>query len=1803
MTKKKRKWYVKFLIHVMLFTLIVSSMPLHVLAETESKKHENLILEETKKKEKEASNIAQETPQEIIEERSETSKIFDNKDGTYTQKIYQDPIHIKKGDEWKEISPELIKSPQKAVVTENTQLSATFKSKMEKGEYVQFEKDGHKVKYSLLEASGEQGKVKVTDVPSIFEGNTIWHKGIFPKIDLRSITFNTTVKEDIVLHGYTGHNIFSYKLDTALTPKINKDGSISFTDKSDTEIFVLPKPIMTDSAVHPESGESQQSEKVSYKLEKQEDNSYHLTLTADKDWLKAPERKYPVYIDPTITIENSSNAYVSDIAKGTNYSGAKLWDSGQGAFTLKVGKYDSSTGNNHAYIKHDVSSFQHAVIQEATLNMYAIWHYYGNTPNAVWLDEVNGGWNPSALTWNNKPSTTNLTQVNVGRGQWAKFNVTKTVQSWVNGTKNNNGFMLHTNANGITHWKKFVSSENSTNAPYLSITYSYSQPTGPTATTYSNGPGSGTGYFDVKWDAVPGATGYKVAIFNGYEYEYIPVGNVTSWSSKGKKLWPTKEEIEKGAFSLHLDGKGEEVAFDPAPVYQNAFAAGSPFGDYGNEHKYWIRIVAEYPSGDSPLSAGTTVYMPMETLKAPLGGAYPNLSGSDTGYINLSWESVPSAAGYKVWIYNGKEYEAFDVGNVTNWTTQNQNIWPTLTEITAGAYKLHSDKKGTDLALDPSPVYKNSGGAYPNYKNYWFRVTAYSKDGHRESQISEAFMPVFSKTDWLGMKDYWPSIAVIGGSVNASNGNFIMDETDIQLDGRGPGVSINRTYNSQDTGTGLFGTSWFSSIEESVKEDESKNILFTEADKGTIVFTRLGENQYQSPTGIFLEVKKTAEGFEIKGKDQSVTYFSKEGKLLKEKDTHGNEVSYQYTGGKLQTITDASGRKFIFTYSGDLVSKITGPENRTVTFEYDNKHLVGSTTPSGKAYRYGYEGGKLRYTYDPKHTDATPYKTTYTYENDKLVKVTDPLGKETTIAYNDGVREATVTDSKGVKDLYTYTAAGNPEKTVVDTAGLKLTTTFEYQANNLTKTIHPNDQGKRVSESYTYDGNGNILTSTDTIGTEKFEYNKNNDVKKATDTEGKETTVAYSGVDPVSETEIAGKVSSVSRFDSFGNLITSSGDLTTSHNQLMVPGFETDLLDKYGVGWNIWKSNNEAGSMERDNSLRAPEIGGNYSLKLTSKPSANQKGHVMAYQDFGIEPNKAYTISSFIKTAGVRNGGAFFNISFVDRDGNTYRWIDNRSNQVPGTTDWTERQMTFTADSKAYIARLHLQLEEQVGTSANEVGTAWFDNVQVEESPVSSSFNPIMNSSFERTMNDMGVFPHWEWSCSNGCEPNNLGYGGFDGEFSILMQRASTSDPTKSYKQQVNVNQDKAKPLTLTGMSKAENVLHTGGVKESKDYAISAYYTFQDGTTGEAHAMFPTGTHEWNRSAVVINETKPIKTIDVTVSYKGAHTGKAWFDTIRLLEGSILTRQEYDPNGNFVTAVYDEENRKVSFTYDEYGKKLSEIDQANNTKKYEYNADSQLTKTILANGTSVAYTYDHNGNTTEKLITANGKTQKVTYEYDVDNKPLVFKDALGRTVTNTYDANANLASTKTPNGNLIELTYDAANRLTENKRDGQVAYSFQYDANSNETKVTDSVNNITRDKVYDVGNRITSMTDRNGTVSWSYYDKTFKLKETKIAHGSYQNTTSYVYDQLNQNTEVKDGDKTYRFDYDEYGNVRTYTSSNGIGTAFHYDHTKKVDLLSIGDQQGNSLLHETYKYDADSNRTNIIRTKDGKTEETTYKYD
>ncbi|WP_264158679.1 RHS repeat-associated core domain-containing protein, partial [Bacillus pacificus] len=142
----------------------------------------------------------------------------------------------------------------------------------------------------------------------------------------------------------------------------------------------------------------------------------------------------------------------------------------------------------------------------------------------------------------------------------------------------------------------------------------------------------------------------------------------------------------------------------------------------------------------------------------------------------------------------------------------------------------------------------------------------------------------------------------------------------------------------------------------------------------------------------------------------------------------------------------------------------------------------------------------------------------------------------------------------------------------------------------------------------------------------------------------------------------------------------------------------------------------------------------------------------------------------------------------------------------------------------------------------------------------------------------------------------------------------------------------------------------------------------------------------------------------------------------------------------------------------------------------------------------------------------------------------------------------------------------------------------------------------------DKADRVTSATDsRGGKVDWAYHDKanskTEKLKEQTITQGGYTNKVSYDYNMLDQNIRVTDGSQTYRFDYDDQGNVRTYTTGNGSGSTFNYDHANKIKDLVVG-TSNSILLSERYEYDQAGNRTKIKHEgAGGKVTEINFVYD
>ncbi len=152
-------------------------------------------------------------------------------------------------------------------------------------------------------------------------------------------------------------------------------------------------------------------------------------------------------------------------------------------------------GTNRTYIKFPGLSelSQNATIKSAKLSLYGVSSgvaapqgnsyypaspYYSYGDNKTWLKRVLGDWDESTITWNNKPATTDLNQVEVpaSTSQW-NFNVldidvTQLVRDMISNNQRY-GFVLQLQNEAIYRSIIFASSEvsDATKRPKLVVVY------------------------------------------------------------------------------------------------------------------------------------------------------------------------------------------------------------------------------------------------------------------------------------------------------------------------------------------------------------------------------------------------------------------------------------------------------------------------------------------------------------------------------------------------------------------------------------------------------------------------------------------------------------------------------------------------------------------------------------------------------------------------------------------------------------------------------------------------------------------------------------------------------------------------------------------------------------------------------------------------------------------------------------------------------------------------------------------------------------------------------------------------------------------------------------------------------------------------------------------------------------------------------------------------------------------------------------------------------------------------------------
>ncbi|WP_405527289.1 hypothetical protein OG426_33225 [Streptomyces canus] len=155
------------------------------------------------------------------------------------------------------------------------------------------------------------GVDEATAAPGQAEGSTLTYEDVRPYSDVEFVAGSDSVKETLVLKDADAPTEWRFPLELAgLKAQIDEHGNVIFVDADGTVRAWTPAGWMQDSNFAPDSNEGDISSGVTYSLA-EEAGQQILVVKLDKEWLGAPERVFPVRVDPSVkSVDATSGTYV-----------------------------------------------------------------------------------------------------------------------------------------------------------------------------------------------------------------------------------------------------------------------------------------------------------------------------------------------------------------------------------------------------------------------------------------------------------------------------------------------------------------------------------------------------------------------------------------------------------------------------------------------------------------------------------------------------------------------------------------------------------------------------------------------------------------------------------------------------------------------------------------------------------------------------------------------------------------------------------------------------------------------------------------------------------------------------------------------------------------------------------------------------------------------------------------------------------------------------------------------------------------------------------------------------------------------------------------------------------------------------------------------------------------------------------------------------------------------------------------------------------------------------------------------------
>ncbi|MCB1055040.1 MAG: Ig-like domain-containing protein, partial [Acidobacteria bacterium] len=1009
------------------------------------------------------------------------------------------------------------------------------------------------------------------------------------------------------------------------------------------------------------------------------------------------------------------------------------------------------------------------------------------------------------------------------------------------------------------------------------------------------------------------------------------------------------------------------------------------------------------------------------------------------------------------------------------------------------------------------------------------------------------------------------------------SGEMTRSATDLAVAGRGLDFAFSRTYRSQTLGAGPLGPGWDFAYHQRLRELPDGNVELYDGRGRRELFERVageaGATRYTAPTGWFVSLEKSDQGWLLHDSGNNLLRFDTWGRLasladaFKQDDDTGNEMRFVYdAASNLTRIVDSLGRIYRLSYddAGRLV-ELEDFDGRVVTYDYDaiGGQLVAvtlpavtvgeSTFPSGRKTEYGYqapESGSLALSLasrdnlakekDPRPVTWLEVTMTDADSDGRKDEVTAFTwgGDGGSVAYDFTARQATVTNRRGHTSVVEHDTDGHP--TSYQDPGT-FTWTWTYDAEGL-PTLATTPLSRTMAYSYQTDcagmplaspsrrGRGNLthtvtspepdnpigVNGSSPLVTTCAEYDTTtNQPVRTVDARGTVTVIARDRGKPTSITEAFGTAlarETTVAYDTAGRPVSV---VEPTGRQTSLAYFESGESDGY---------------------LRQSVVDPS-NLALTTRYETDARGNVTAVIDSrGARHEQVWNEADWRVSATQAASGTSEGASSQPALGYETQWLYDAAGEVVeiqspyGLTGSAHTRETFTYGPLGEVTQHQREIEP---------GGAL----------VTESFTYDKNRNLAAHEREEGQLSSYSYS------PRDL-----------VTERVMALGEPEQVNETFSYDGEGRQTGRLDPRGKAWQQLYDGfgRVAVSVDpLSHRRVHQYDDG-----------GLPTMAQRLVSMGASEPLAETRWTYDALGRRTketGKLWDGTTPYGSASNVT----------TSFVYDGLDGVVSMT-DPLGREMT----------YGYDTAHRLDRSTDPAGNVTDLTLDAAGNattTTVHEVKPDGGTVDVvsTAVYDALGRPVVVKDGLGNATKTEWDARSQARRVTDPEGYLTSYTYDGLDRQLRVDRPEGISEIATYDDSGRLLTYADALGHTTS-YTYDALDRLLSRTypdstvharayqddllstatDANGSVVSHVYDDAGRLTARNVALapgviGPTQET--YAYDALDRLTTATSGSVTTTRTYDSLSRL---TSETGPGGTVSYTRDLVGNAVEVGYPSG-----------------------------------